>query len=394
MRTIPTLKQLYDGIIADLESSQAFLITIPIFGKVFLRALAGVQALRLKMYYLALAAVQKNIFVDTADSESMGGTLERFGRVKLNRNPFPARQGQYYIQVTGTIGAIITASTTFKTNDDAVNPGKLFILDTAYTLIATTDTIRVRALEAGEDSKMEVGDNLTATKPIALVDAGAVVSAIFLEPLAAEDLEDYRQSALDAYRLEPQGGAMTDYRLWSNDVQGVEQVYPYAKSGAAGELNVFVEATVADSTDGFGTPSALMLADVEDVIEFDPDTSKPLNERGRRPIGRFDVHVLPVTIKQVNINIAGFVGNTAAITATILAAMTTAINAIRPFVAGADILEDRNDILDTNKIIAVILNARPGSVFGAITLTVAGTPYSTYSFMNGDIPHLNNITYS
>lgn len=394
MNNIPTLRQLYDGIVADLEASGAYNITIPPFGKIMLRALAGVQALKLKIYYLALANVQKNIFIDTAEPESIGGTLQRFVRVKLNRDPFPARQGQYMIQVSGSIGAIIAASTTFKSNDDVTNPGKLFVLDTAFTLTAVTDYVRVRALEAGEESRMEVGEGLTSTIPIANVDSGVVISSIFLEPLAAEDLELYRQRGLDAYRLRAQGGSTTDYRLWSYDQQGVQQVYPYAKSGAADEINVFVEATMADSTDGFGTPSALILAGVDDVIEFDPDTTRPLNERGRRPLGVFDVHVLPVSIYSVNINIAGFVGNTATITAAILAAMQTAINAIRPFVAAADILADRNDILDTNKIISVILNARSGSVFGAITLTVNGTNYSTYTFIDGNIPHLNSITYS
>jgi len=47
---------------------------------------------------------------------------------------------------------------------------------------------------------------------------------------------------------------------------------------------LFIEATVVDSTDGKGTPSAALIQDVEDVIEFDPDTTKALEDRGRRPL--------------------------------------------------------------------------------------------------------------
>lgn len=392
MTTIPTLQQLQVAIQTDLEAE--FGANIPTFGKSFLRTLSTVLAGVLYLYYLAIADVQKNVFADTADTQANGGTLERFGLVKLNRLPFAARAGQYTLTITGTIGATIPAQTVFKSNDSSTSPGKLFILDASYTLAATTDTITVRALEAGVESQLLVGDTLTATAPILNVNQSATVAAETVEPLAAETTEAYREKVLDAYRLEPQGGAATDYRLWSADAQGVERVYPYAKSGAANEINVFVEATIADSTDGKGTPSSSILSDVEDVIEFDPDTTKPLYERGRRPLGVFDVHVLAVTIKNVDVNIAGYVGLTTEIQTQITDALTAAINEVRPFVAAADIIENKNDILDTNKIIAEILSAKPGSVFGTITLSVASTPTPSYTFQNGDIPYVNSITFS
>lgn len=391
MIIIPTTKELYDDIISDLEAEYGE--EIPVFGKAFLRAMAGVQAVKLKLYYLAIGNLQKNIFIDTAEEESRGGTLERFGRIKLGRNPFPATAGQYTVQVTGTVGAIIPASTTFKSNDDAQNPGKLFILDNAYELVAGTNTITLRALESGLDSKLEIGDGLTATSPIAQVDKIGTVTAETIEPRAQEDIEEYRSKALDAYRLEPQGGAATDYRLWAADAQGVQQAYPYAKSGAANEINLFIEATVADSTDGKGTPSAALLDEVETVVELDPDTTKSLNERGRRPLGVFAVNYLPITVKEIDITVAGFVGMTSSIQTQILNALTEYINTVRPFIAGADPLEDKNDILDVNKIISIILTVRPGSVFGAVTLKVDTVAMSTYTFVDGNIPHLNTVLY-
>ena len=135
----------------------------------FLRALASVQAAKLKLFYLAAAFLQKNLFADTADSESLGGTLERFGRVKLNRNPFPAVPGEYDFDVTGSIGATIPAQSTFKSNDSSSNPGYLYVLDNAVTLTATTQTVTLRALVAGLDSALEVADTCTSTAPIALV---------------------------------------------------------------------------------------------------------------------------------------------------------------------------------------------------------------------------------
>ena len=129
MVTIPTLSQLYNDVLNDLQSQ--YNVSIPIFGKVFLRALAGVQAAKLKLYYLALANIQKNIWPDTADSVSIGGTLERFGLVKIGRNPFSAVSAQYTIRVTGNTGATISGygKTQFLSDASSLNPNMLFTLD-------------------------------------------------------------------------------------------------------------------------------------------------------------------------------------------------------------------------------------------------------------------------
>lgn len=391
MINIPTLNELYTQIKSDLEAELN--VSIPTFGRSFLRVLALVQAAKLKLYYLAIANLQKNIFVDTAEPEAIGGTLERFGRVKLNRNPFAATAGYYNVTVTGNVGATIPAQTTFKSDDSSSSPNKLFVLDTAFTLPTSAATINIRALEAGVDSKLSIGNTLTATAPIALVNSSVTVTSETIEPRAAETIEEYRAKTLEAYRLEPQGGAGTDYRLWAADAQGVQRVYPYAKSGAANELNIFVEATIADSTDGKGTPSSALLLDVEEVIEFDPDTTKPLTERGRRPLGIFDIHYLPITVQNVDVTITGYVGITPTIQAALIQSITAEINRIRPFVASADIIANKNDILSINKIISTIILTRPGAVFTSVGINVAGTPVTSYTFINGNIPYVNSINF-
>lgn len=391
MITIPTFNELYTSIVSDLETEMT--VSIPVFGKVFLRALAMVMAGKLKLYYLTIGLLQKNIFVDTADPESIGGTLERFGRVKLNRSPFAAVAGQYTVTVTGTSGSTIAAQTTFKSDDTSTSPGFLFVLDNAFTLSGSSGSVTLRALTSGLDAKLSTGDTLSATAPIAGVDKTATVTAETVTPLAAETSEEYRATALEAYKLEPQGGAASDYRLWSKDAQGVKQSYAYAKSGAANEINVFVEANLADSVDNKGTPGASILSDVEDVIEFDPDITRPLTERGRRPLGVFAVHVLAITVKEIAVDIATS-SFTSAQQAAITTALETEVSKMRPYVAACDVLENKNDILDANKLINIILNAVPGSQFGAVTFTIDAVPASTYTFINGNIPHFNGVTFS
>ena len=390
MKTIPKLSDLYASIITDLETQLGY--PIPTFGKNFIRALAQVQAAKLKLVYLSIANTQKNIFIDTAEPESAGGTLERFGLVKLNRLPYAAKQGQYRITVTGVNGAVILANTIWKSDDDSANPGMLFILDATFNLTSSSGVVTVRALEAGQGSQLSISDTLSLTSPIANVDKTATVLSELVEPLAAESIEDYRQAGLNAYRLEPNGGSGSDYRLWAADAQGVSKVYPYAKSGAANEINIYVEATIADSTDGKGTPSASILADVEDWVEANQNDTNPYT-RGRRPLGVFDIHYLPVSIKEIDINIASSIGLTTDIRNQIFDAMKASLALKRPFIASSDILSEKNDTIDINGIIAVILATRPGSLFGTVTLEVDGVPLSTYTLIEGNIPYLNAITY-
>jgi len=386
MINIPTIAELYNGIIADLEAQYSGL-SIPLFGKNFLRALAAVQAGQLKLAYLNLAKVQKNIFADTADSETIGGTLERFGRVKIGRGPFVATSGEYTVQLTGTIGSVVPASTTFKSNDDSLNPGKLFILDNEFILDGT-DIVTLRALESGLDSQLSISDELTSTQPLALVDSLGTVLTESIEPIAAETIEEYREKVLQSYQLEPQGGAGSDYRIWASDAQGVNETYPYAASGVSNEVNLYIEATIVDSTDGKGTPTTAIKDAVESAIE-DPTVDRP----SRKPLAVYAVNYLDVSPLDIDIVIPSYSGLTPDIQTSIFNAMKSELDDIRPFVSSIDILANKNDIFDLNKIVSVILNAVPGSQFGTVTMDIDSNPVATFTFENGDIPYLNSITY-
>lgn len=391
MATIKTKQQIYDEIVLDLENKLG--ITISTFGRVLLRILALVYAGALKLVYLSIGFVQKNVAPDLADPEEKGGTLDRFGLLKLGRRRFPATQAQYTATVTGTTAAVIPAGTTFKSDSNALNSGYLFILDNAYTMPSGTGTITIRALTAGSESRLVVGNTLSATSPIDDVNRVITVATETVIPQAAETVEEYRAKIIQAYRIEPQGGSKGDYRLWGYDAQGTREIYPYASSGNNNEVDIYVEATIADSTDGRGTPTPAILSDVEDVIEASPDITLTLAERSRRPLGVFLVNVYPIVLKEIDINIASFADLTAAKQATILAAITEALYNVRPFIAGIDIVAERNDIFDTNRIGAIVLSALAGSSFGAITLRVDGVIMSSYQFDNGEIPYLDTITY-
>lgn len=390
MQNIPTTVQINQAFISNIEGQ--FGISLSTNSKSFLLSLCNTESAELKLLYLVLGYIQQNMAPDLAQSESVGGMLERYGRIKLGRNPYGAIAGSYQVQVAGSIGAVINGQVTFKSDDNSEHPGILYILDDPFALVTGTDTIVLRALTAGTEGSLNIGDTLTATSPIALVNSSVTVTGVSVQPLDAESLEAYRTALLKTYRLSPQGGSPADYRLWSQDAQGVANVYPYAASGLTNQVNLFIESILSDSTDGKGTPSALMLQAVEAVVNFNPDTTLPVLQRGRRPITVI-VNYLPVTPMQVDISIPSFVGITPAIESIILTAMTSYLSTIRPFVAAADVLSDKNDTLSVNGIIGVLSSVVPGSSYGSIMLKINGVQMDSYRFVLGNIPWLNQITY-
>jgi len=387
MITVPTISQLYNTLKSDIEANMQ--VSINLLGKVYLRANALAYAGKLKLLYLVLGQIQKNIAPDICDWE----TLLRYGKIKLNRVPYPAVEGQYDVQVTGTVGATIPAKTLFKSDDDSFSPGVLYQLDQAYQLTQSPDIITIRCLTGGEAGKLIVNDTLTSTTPIALVSSNVIVSAEAIQPIEAETEEDFREAVVLAFRLEPKGGSDADYILWSLDAAGVETVYPYAKTGESSAVIVYVEAKLVDSIDGQGTPTQAIMDDVEDVINFNPDISLSLPERGRRPTD-VRLYIEPITVKQIVINIANFQGLTGQITTDITNALTDYLANIRPFIAGANPISSKNDILANNGIIQTISNTVPGASYGAVTFTVDGVPYADYTFILGNIGWLQavNIT--
>lgn len=387
--TTPTYSELYTSVQSDLKNQLGITSLV---GKTVINAFAMVQAAKLKLTYLTAARIYQNIFVDTAESESLGGSLERFGLVKLGRRPFVATAGEYNASVTGSIGAVISQGTTFKSLDSSTSPDKLFTLDTDFTFVSTTGTIKIRALDLGSEAALVVGDQLQVTSPLANVDSFQEVTSVETSPTDAESYEDYRAKTIESYQVEPQGGAKTDYRIWSADAAGVRKVYPYVKDGYSGEINLYVEATITDSTDGYGSPTTTILDDVAEVIEYDPDISKPDNERGRRPMGTFQIHVLSINPLPVDVVISQL--SDSSFLSAISAGIESYLYDVRPYIAGAD----NPTLLNIGKLYASDIYAIIKETIGAqatfteVTVKVNSNIVTLYEFIDGYIPYLNTVT--
>jgi len=390
MKKIPTIKQLFSSIEGDFKST---LNIDDVDTKMVLNAVSAVLAGQLKLIYLYISDKFNNLLPDTADTAENGGGLNRLGEIYLNRQPKPATNGKYIITLDAEPNAKLRNSLTFKSNEDSKNPGKLFILESEYICNGTNDVVEVRSLESGSDSLLSVGNELTITEPVIGVDSTVVVKSITQVPLQSETIDEYRKKIIDAIQLEPQGGAKTDYRLWAQDAQGVRQVYPYVKQSSAGTVQVFVEAKSNDSIDGLGTPSAFLLNSVREVIIMDPDNTKPINERGRKPM-QCILEVLPITLRPVDVIIVGLQENNLDIQDLLKTNIRLFLNEIRPFIDGAELLRNKNDILYAGRLQGVISDSLgSGNFFNDVKTFVDGQEITSFKFALSNIPYFRNVTY-
>ena len=388
MQPIPSINEIREQIANDFKTklnlSDANL-------KYVLDAMDSVLAMQFKLIYNYLADIQNNVFPDTADIEENGGTLERLGRIYLNRNPRPATPGIFKANVTGVVGSVLRASLTYKSNEDALNAGKLFISDEEITLTTSPQEIEIRSLGGGLDFNLNVGDNLTITEPILGVQNTITITEVVEQPRTSEDIEVYRQNILDSIQLEPQGGSKTDYRLWSADAQGVRKVYPYVKNDNAGEVVIYVEATRNDSIDDLGTPDTTLLNEVLEVVTFDPDETKPINERGRSPIQAI-VSTEAVTLIPVDVTITGLLNTSPSIEASIRSNLEAFLYDIRPYISGADLLRDKSDILYQGRLQSVVTDTLDNdNYFNSLQMFVGGVEVLTSEFNLGNIPYLRDL---
>jgi hypothetical protein len=390
MNDIPTFAELLSSILTDLRNKLGLKFII---GKVWLNAFALTQAAKLKILYTSLSFVYDNIFIDTSSPESLGGSTERLGFFYLGRPPFPATAGEYNVSVTGNIGAVIPENTTYKSlNDKSTSPNKLFILDNEFTFTQETGTILIRALDLGTEARLEINDELQATAPLLNTSDFAIVTSVEERAVNAESIPEYKLKAEAAAREEPQGGAKVDYQLWSTDAAGVRRSYPYVKDGDTGLIDLYVEANPESSVSGFGIPPQSMLDEVEIVVEKDPDTTKPNEDRGRRP-ATARRNILPIILNNVDVQIFDLSDP------TLLSSLESAIIAflftIRPFIDGADDINDSNsDKLYSSAIINVIIGITQaaGASFGEVKMFVNDDELTVYQFDLGNIPKLRNLT--
>lgn len=306
---IPTTAELTAALIADLEA--AFGITIPVWAKAFLRVFPKSVAGLMTIVYKYGGSMFLQQFVQYAGTSeiTVNGRrlipLVEWGRLVGVGDPTAATRAEYDITVlvNNPVGNM-EKNTQYRN----VNNGVTYLVVNTVALASPSITVRIRAYQDqnGTGGKGEIGNmiagraNVRLITPQANVETESSVDTEVVTGVDAEDWEDYRQRVINRFRMQPQGGAYTDYRDWATEVEGIINAYVY--TGDPGEVDVYSEANTDVDPDGI--PTGAQLTAVENSIELDVT-----GLASRRPVSSF-VNSLAITRTAFDVTISGLQGGT------------------------------------------------------------------------------------
>ena len=363
MITIPTVKEVADQIIADIESGIGQ--TIPLLPRAVWRVFATAVAGAMVLVYRLAAWAYRQIFTALADEDAL---ILRGAEYGLTRTAATRWIGT--ATATGVDGSTIPIGTTYQVD------GIVYETTTLEVIASGTATLQMRSLLTGDAVTLAISDVITITSPIAGVDADATVASITQAAEDAETIEDFRSRVAFRQASTPQGGAFADWIQWSTEVPGIAEAA--VERPAAGFVNIY---PITDDPD-----PANRIPDSPKLAEVLAYVTDPV----RSPIRAAAVTVLAPTELDFDVDIADLSPGDAGTQADILAAITAHMFERRPkqFV---DQIDDRS-IVSAAEITSIVIAA--GAQIATVTLKNAGgSPITSYTLDISELAVLRTLSW-
>ncbi len=393
----PTTKQISDNIIAQLEIS--FNQTIPLLQKAFFRVLAKVLSGVFILLYKYSGFTFLQMFVQTAsDKETtvLGVTITPllfWGRLIGVGDPVASTSAELTITVTVTnqTGVLATGSQLINADN-----GVTYATVGSVSLNAPTVTVNILSVSdqaggngSGVIGNLNVSDVVSFANPLPNVARDATVAAVVTVGADSEATDLYRQRIVDRFQKRPQGGAYADYEIWGSEVAGIKNIYPYTSTNP-GQVDVYVEATVASSGSADGIPTGPQLQAVLDSINFDVS-----GRATRRPANAL-ANTFAITRTGFNVIVDGLVvDNLGAVQSSITTAVTEYFLEREPFINGLSLLPRRDRITQggISGVVDDIVSAA-GGVFNDVTVDEGGIVFNIRTLVIGEKSKAASVTYT
>lgn len=383
----PTTAEIDAAIIAQLEASLNQ--TIPLLPKSFMRVLSRVLAAVFITVYKYSGFIFLQMFVQTATIKTTDvngrdlSPLIQWGRLIGVGDPAAAIQAEMQITVivsqqTGTLpsGTQLIGATN----------GITYLTIGTVALSAATVTVLVRASSdqaggngAGAIGNLDIGALLTFVNPLPNVEREATVLNGIVTGADGEATEVYRQRILDRFQKQPQGGAYADYEMWAVEPAGILNAYPYT-SLFPGQVDVYIEATVASSGSPDGFPTAAQLIQANDSIIFDL-----AGVPNRRPANALS-NTFSITRVGFDVIVSGLnVLDPATVQADIITALTEYFLDREPFIPGLSI-EPRKDRVTNSAVVGIVEDIVNGAngIFGSAIVEKDAAPITLFALGVGE----------
>jgi hypothetical protein len=188
--------------------------------------------------------------------------------------------------------------------------GKIYIVDETKTLENDTETVDLICTSIGTIGNLETGDSLYFVAPLGNVKKEAVVTTVLEVAIDDESEADYRYRVVNRWRVQPQGGALADYRIWGMEVSGVLNIYPYNDDDSPNGVILYVSGNPAVFPDRI--PSVALLVAVGNACTYNPETGianrKPMTAAIDPQNNGTYANIRPVALRIFDIYIEGLTG--------------------------------------------------------------------------------------
>ena len=292
-----------------------------------------------------------------------------------------------------TQGSVLYSGTQLKSNVT----GKLYIVEETKTLLQTKETVSVVCTEIGTAGNLEQNDTLNFVNPYGFVKTEAVVLDVARVGLDNETEISYRRRVANRFRMQPQGGALADYRIWASEVQGVLNVYPYNDKEQPGGVLLYVSGIPDVYADRI--PDRGLLKKVGESCTYDPETGKAT----RKPLtamldpkndGSYS-NVKPVSVVVFDVVITGVSGIVPADFAQVVKPALQNYFLDRDlYIRGLSDDNNRTNVISKNHVITVVnqIAVSVKAIFETAEMQKNGNVTALYTLDNGELAKLGTLT--
>lgn len=390
MLNIPSTKQIAETNLTNYENQLGQ--SAPINSKSELRVRSAISAMVFTILYKFGAERALQNLATTATGEDLENIGIQYG-VKKGQ----AVSAVLTAELPATDGTIISPIRTFV----SVLTGIRYNVESQVVAAGGVATLTLVAQQAGSEGNLSNGAELTIDSAVAGAETIATVTATSITGVSEEDEEEYRVKVLDAIRQSGGGGNSSDYRSWSQEVEGVKRAYPYSgkptdlqAESSPPDRTVYIEATEDIDPDGIA-PQGL-LDQVRDSITTDPETGL-----ARQPLGLTDETLYVESITRVGfyVEVRGLIidaSKTAQAQQSIEDALTVFFASVESYVEGLTPEFEKNDLITDVIISGVIddvLRSLGGSASGVGFGVSPGNFLSVYNLAPGELAKLIQVDF-
>lgn len=291
-----------------------------------------------------------------------------------------------------TQGSVLYSGTQLKSSVT----GKLYIVEETKTLLQQKETVSVVCTEIGTAGNLEQNDTLNFVNPYGFIKTEAVVSDVARVGLDNELESSYRNRVINRFRLQPQGGALADYRIWASEVPGVLNVYPYNDKEQPGGVLLYVSGISDVYVDR--VPDKGLLKKVGEACTYDPQTGRAT----RKPLtamldpkndGSYS-NVKPVSVAVFDVVITGVSGIAPADFAQVVKPSLQNYFLDRDlYIRGLSDDNNRTNVISKNHVITVInqIAVSVKAIFETAEIRKDGKVAPLYTLDNGELARLGAL---